>query len=300
MEPGLVWLMLIPFVGLVMQFLVVIAMAKSLGNEFRARGVQTIEPEPGKSIGIAMCVCGVCGIVPLVNLLALPAYLVLLVVYWAKVSGLSRILDQTSTFDSDRPYVSQYPESVIPPLQPGTAQPLPTIYPLRAGARRPTPTYIWIIVGGVAFLFVCVPILMLLAIPTLGSLKKKANDLSAQNALQTINMAELQYSNTYPANGFACTLPALGGDPNSGTPSASSAQILQSDLVSGYKSGYIFTLTCDDKVTVNGVDRFNSYTITAVPQTVGRTGDRGFCSEQSGIIKFDPAGRTNCTQRVGP
>ena len=52
-------------------------------------------------------------------------------------------------------------------------------------------------------------------------------------------------------------------------------------------------------MTVNGVDRFNSYTITAVPQTVGKTGDRGFCSDQSGIIKYDPAGGTNCTQPLG-
>jgi type IV pilus assembly protein PilA len=144
-----------------------------------------------------------------------------------------------------------------------------------------------------------IAILMLIAIPTVGSLKKKANDLSAQNSVQVITKAELQYSDTYPANGFACTLPALGGNPTSGAPSASSAQILQDDLVSGYKSGYIFTVTCKDKVTVNGVDRFNSYAVTAVPQTVGKTGDRGFCSDQSGIIKFDPAGGTSCTQTLG-
>jgi type IV pilus assembly protein PilA len=144
-----------------------------------------------------------------------------------------------------------------------------------------------------------IAILMLIAIPTFGSLKKRANDLSAQNSVQVISKAELQFSDTYPMNGFACTLPALGGDPTTGPPSASSAQILQGDLTSGYKSGYIFTLTCKDKVTVNGVDRFNSYAITAVPQTVGKTGDRAFCSDQSGIIKFDPAGGTNCTQNLG-
>jgi type IV pilus assembly protein PilA len=144
-----------------------------------------------------------------------------------------------------------------------------------------------------------IAILMLIAIPTVGSLKKKANDLSAQNSVQVITKAELQYSDTYPVNGFACTLPALGGNPTSGAPSATSAQILQDDLVSGYKSGYVFTVTCKDKVTVNGVDRFNSYSVTGVPQTVGKTGDRGFCSDQSGIIKYDPAGGTNCTQTLG-
>ncbi|MGA9669988.1 MAG: prepilin-type N-terminal cleavage/methylation domain-containing protein [Terracidiphilus sp.] len=144
-----------------------------------------------------------------------------------------------------------------------------------------------------------IAILMLIAIPTVGSLTKKANDLSAVQSIHAIQQAEIQYSSTYPSNGFACTLPALGGDPNGGPPSATGAQILQGDLTSGFKSGYTFTIACKDKVTVNSVDRYNSYTITAVPQTVGKTGDRAFCSDQSGMIKFDPAGGSNCTQSLG-
>ena len=70
-------------------------------------------------------------------------------------------------------------------------------------------------------------ILMLMAIPTIGSLKKKANETSAINSIQTIAKAEIQYQSTYPANGYACSLTALGGDPNAGAPSATAAQILQ-------------------------------------------------------------------------
>jgi len=73
---------------------------------------------------------------------------------------------------------------------------------------------------------------------------------------------------------------------------------LQGDLISGYKSGYIFAITCKDKVTINGTDRSNGYTITAVPQTVGKSGDRGFCSDQFGGVKYDPAGGTACTQNL--
>ena len=76
-------------------------------------------------------------------------------------------------------------------------------------------------------------ILMLMAIPTIGSLTKKGNETSAINSVQTVVKAELQYQSSYPANGYACTLPALGGDPNAGPPSPSSAQILQGDLTSG-------------------------------------------------------------------
>jgi type IV pilus assembly protein PilA len=139
-------------------------------------------------------------------------------------------------------------------------------------------------------------ILMLMAIPTIGSLKKKANETSAINSVQVISKAELQYESTYPMNGYSCTLTGLGGDPNSGAPSAAGAQILQSDLTGGYKSGYIFSIANCSKVTVNSVDRYTGYKITAVPQTVRTTGDRGFCSDQFGAITFDPAGGTNCTQ----
>jgi type IV pilus assembly protein PilA len=139
-------------------------------------------------------------------------------------------------------------------------------------------------------------ILMLMAIPTIGSLRKSANRTSAINSVQTINKAEVQYGADYPASGFACSLQQLGGDPNAGTPSPAGAQILQGDIISGYKSGYIFTITCKNKVTVNGQDRATSYLITAVPQTVGKTGDSSFCSDETGVVKYDPAGGTNCTQ----
>ncbi len=141
-------------------------------------------------------------------------------------------------------------------------------------------------------------ILMLMAIPTIGSLTKKGNETSAINSVQTVTKAEIQYQSSYPANGFACTLAALGGDPAAGAPTPAASQILQGDLISGYKSGYIFTITCNNKVTINGTDRSNGYTITAIPQTVGKTGDRGFCSDQFGTIKSDPTGGTNCTQNL--
>lgn len=139
-------------------------------------------------------------------------------------------------------------------------------------------------------------ILMLMAIPTFSSLRKRANETSAINSVQVINKAEIQYQSTYPTNGFACSLQALGGDPAAGAPSPTSAQILQQDLATGDKSGYIFTIGNCTKVTINGQDRYTGYKVTAVPETVGKTGDRGFCSDEFGAIKQDPAGTTNCSQ----
>jgi type IV pilus assembly protein PilA len=144
-----------------------------------------------------------------------------------------------------------------------------------------------------------IAILMLIAIPTVGSLKKKANDLSAIQSIHTIINSENMYESNYPTNGFACSLQALGGDPKTGAPSATAAQLIQPDLASGLKSGYIFTIANCSKINAGGSDRITGYTITAKPQTVGSTGDRSFCSDQSGIIKFDPAGGDNCSQVLG-
>ena len=141
-------------------------------------------------------------------------------------------------------------------------------------------------------------ILMLMAIPTFGTLKKRADSLSAINSIQKINQAEMQYESTYGSEGYTCSLGALGGDPSSGAPTAAASQILQGDLTSGFKSGYIFTIGHCTKITANGNDRVTGYEVTAVPQTVGKTGDRGFCSNESGVIKFDPSGGTNCTQNL--
>jgi len=144
-----------------------------------------------------------------------------------------------------------------------------------------------------------IAILMLIAIPTVGSLKKKANDLSAIQSIHTIINSENMYESNYPTNGFACSLQALGGDPKTGAPSATAAQLIQPDLASGLKSGYIFTIANCSKINAGCSDRITGYTITAKPQTVGSTGDRSFCSDQSGIIKFDPAGGDNCSQVLG-
>ncbi|HUN84024.1 MAG TPA: prepilin-type N-terminal cleavage/methylation domain-containing protein [Terracidiphilus sp.] len=141
-------------------------------------------------------------------------------------------------------------------------------------------------------------ILMLVAIPTAGKIRKHADELSAQKSLQTIQEAESMYESTYPANGYACSLQALGGDPNAGPPSPTAAGVINGELATGIKSGYVFNITNCTKVNVNNTDRITSYTATAVPATPGKTGDRGFCLESGGAMKADPSGGTNCTQIV--
>jgi type IV pilus assembly protein PilA len=141
-------------------------------------------------------------------------------------------------------------------------------------------------------------ILMLIAIPTANTIRKHTNEVSAQKSLQTIEQAQSMYEQNYPVTGYACTLQALSGEGSSGPPSVTSAQLLSGQLTTGVKDGYIFSITNCVKSTANNSERVTSYTLTAVPATVGRSGDRGFCIEAGGPIRMDPAGGTNCTQMV--
>ena len=103
MEPGMVWLLFIPLFNIVWAFLVVLAIAKSVGNEFRARGIPYADPEPGKTIGLTMCICNCCGIIPFRGILAAVVGLVFWIVYWVKVAEFSRMLDAPALFTPGYP-----------------------------------------------------------------------------------------------------------------------------------------------------------------------------------------------------
>ena len=91
MAPGLVWLLLVPLVSIVWHFFVVLNVAKSLGAEFQKRGIAE-ETNPGQKLGLIMCIVFCCGIIPIVNLLAVPAGLICWILYWVKIAGFSKKL----------------------------------------------------------------------------------------------------------------------------------------------------------------------------------------------------------------
>jgi hypothetical protein len=91
--PGSVWLLLIPLFNLVWQFIIVSKISESLHNEFTKRNIPE-DPQPGKSIGIAYCVLGICSIIPLIGILTSIAALVCWIVYWVKIAGYSNKLSQ--------------------------------------------------------------------------------------------------------------------------------------------------------------------------------------------------------------
>ncbi len=107
---------------------------------------------------------------------------------------------------------------------------------------------------------------------------------------------EGEYNSTYPGRGYASSLLLMGGKDSSESPTPEAAKLIPDDLASGVRNGYRFTVTGTDKNTVNNADQFNGYTLTAVPVALGKSGNRGFCSDASNQIRFDTKGGTNCTE----
>ena len=75
MEPGQVWLILIPLFGLGWNFKVIDDVSTSLGREFRARGIRS-EPKPGYGVGLASAILILTSWIPCIGGLSAIAYIV--------------------------------------------------------------------------------------------------------------------------------------------------------------------------------------------------------------------------------
>ena len=83
---------------------------------------------------------------------------------------------------------------------------------------------------------------------------------------------QVEYNSQYDR--FATSVTELG-PPASGTANASSADLIDSALAAGEKSGYKFTMTGNQ----------SGYAISAVPVAYGNTGSRTFYSDQTRAIR---------------
>ncbi len=131
-------------------------------------------------------------------------------------------------------------------------------------------------------------IIAAIAIPNLLRSRMAANESSAVGSIRTINTAEVTYATTYTAVGFT-NLNQLGGTATAcATPTGanSTTACLIDDVlaVTAIKSGYTFT------ATASGGTPAVQYFSTGLPQVVGQSGQRGFCSDQSGVIRANTAG----------
>ena len=133
-------------------------------------------------------------------------------------------------------------------------------------------------------------IIAAIAIPNLMRNKIQANETAAVETLRTITGSALLYSNSY--NGFPHALSDLGPAP-SGTPaSAATADLIDSVLASGVKSGYRFTYAPG---TTDPSGNVITYTITASPVAPGSSGQRSFFTDLSGTIRSTSSGTADAT-----
>ena len=136
-------------------------------------------------------------------------------------------------------------------------------------------------------------IIAAIAIPNLLRSRMAANEASAVGSIRTMNTAAITFNSTY-GDGFPPSLAVLGG---TGGVTCKNAELLDSILgaTPSTKSGYNFALQ-PGLVAVTSVPAgctagfSDGYVVTATPITVGTTGQRAFCSDASGVIRFNPTG----------
>ena len=126
-------------------------------------------------------------------------------------------------------------------------------------------------------------IIAAIAIPNLLRSRIAANEASAVQSMRTITTVQNTYNSTYGV-GFAPSLLALG-PPAAPPPGPAGADLIDSVFAGGNKSGYVFTYV--PSAAVGGI--IYNYTLNADPITPGQTGQRHFYTDQSGVIRANPA-----------
>jgi len=129
-------------------------------------------------------------------------------------------------------------------------------------------------------------IIAAIAIPNLLRARIAANEASAVGSLRTITTAEVTFSNEYGL-GFG-PLANLGGATPC-TASSATACLIDNVLATGTKSGY--TMATPVPAALGTIAAPNvTFLATAIPVSLGQSGQRSFCSDQSGVVRADPAG----------
>jgi hypothetical protein len=156
-----------------------------------------------------------------------------------------------------------------------------------AAIEKTALTVVAVVVGGA----VCVIVLsigaMLLFPQRFEISRTRHNELVAAHEINRIIKAERKYSTLFPTAGFTCNLKELAN-----TRSAPDADILLDRVIAeGKKSGYQFNLA-----SCRNADTF---TVTAIPDVPGKTGEVAFCASQDGKIRYSKMGALDDCIRNG-
>jgi len=137
-------------------------------------------------------------------------------------------------------------------------------------------------------------IIAAIAIPNLLRAKIAANESSAVGSMRTLNTAAVNYYTSWGVQ-YPTNMTVMGG-PTTAPAACGLAELIDDNLALATaaptaKSGYFFTYVgATATAAVNGCTGFQTYTISTVPANVGQTGQRGFFTDQSGVIRFTTDG----------
>jgi type IV pilus assembly protein PilA len=143
-------------------------------------------------------------------------------------------------------------------------------------------------------------IIAAIAVPGLLRARMSGNESSAIGSLRAVNSAQASFSSACGQGGYAPNLTVLGTpcvagtqafispDLNPATPGVTAVGTGVSK--SGYNTDMVAGAGVAAGTSISGVGVLSDYLATAVPVTVGSTGQRGFNSTAAGTIFVDPAG----------
>jgi type IV pilus assembly protein PilA len=124
-------------------------------------------------------------------------------------------------------------------------------------------------------------IIAAIAIPSLLKSRIAANEASAVGSVRSINTSQVTYMTA--CSFYAATLVEL----NAGTICPAAASTIDPVLAAGVKSGYQIT-SVSPGTTANGTND-TTFDVNADPVTQGASGQRHFFSNESLVIRVDPA-----------
>ncbi|HKN25358.1 MAG TPA: prepilin-type N-terminal cleavage/methylation domain-containing protein [Candidatus Acidoferrum sp.] len=123
-------------------------------------------------------------------------------------------------------------------------------------------------------------IIAAIAIPNLMRARMAAHEATAAESVRTITTGETTYAAACPDIGYSATLVEL----NTGVLCAGGKNTIDDVLGASdpsYKGGYKITYAPTPSLGLN-----ITFTVNAVPVAVGLSGQRGFFSDQTGVIRY--------------
>jgi type IV pilus assembly protein PilA len=138
-------------------------------------------------------------------------------------------------------------------------------------------------------LLIVVAIMLVIAgitIPALLRSRIASNESAVTASMRVVTSMNARYMLTFQ-QGFAQDLKSLGPPPQGSPPSAATADLIDSVLASGIKSGYSLVYVPLDP---GGTGSPTGFTLNANPVSPGQTGNRYFYVDQTNTIHVSTSG----------